>query len=71
VQSLFPLVVFGAVALSIVMSLVFLFTRGSTYDEIGHGGLVSGTEGGGGPPRPAPPPRLRGGPNGSSKFARC
>jgi hypothetical protein len=54
VQSLFPLVVFGAVALSIVMSLVFLFTRGSTYDEIGHGGLVSGTEGGGGPPPLAP-----------------
>ena len=37
VQSAFPIVVFGAVALSIVMSLIFLFTRGSTYDEIGEG----------------------------------
>jgi hypothetical protein len=54
VQSVFPIVVFGAVALSIVMSLIFLFTRGSTYDEIGQGGLMSGSEGGGGPPPPAP-----------------
>jgi hypothetical protein len=28
-------VVFGAVALSVVMSLVFLFSRGSVYDQIG------------------------------------
>jgi hypothetical protein len=54
VQSLFPIVVFGAVALSILMSLIFLFTRGSTYDEIGQGGLVSGPESGGGPPPLAP-----------------
>ena len=54
VQSAFPIVVFGAVALSIVMSLIFLFTRGSTYDEIGQGGLMSGPEGAGGPPPPAP-----------------
>jgi hypothetical protein len=54
VQSLFPIVVFGAVGLSIVMSLIFLFTRGSTYDEIGHGGLTSGGESGGGPPPLAP-----------------
>jgi hypothetical protein len=52
VQSAFPIVVFGAVGLSIVMSLIFLFTRGSTYDEIGEGGLTS--EGGGGPPPLAP-----------------
>ena len=43
-QSAFPFVVFGAVGLSIVMSLVFLLTgRGSAggdiYDEIGAGGL--------------------------------
>src|SRR5437763_1835854 len=54
VQSAFPIVVFGAVALSIVMSLIFLFTRGGTYDEIGQGGLMSGPEGAGGPPPPAP-----------------
>lgn len=53
VQSAFPIVVFGAVALSVVMSLIFLFTRGSSYDEIGQGGLMSGGEGGGLPP-PAP-----------------
>jgi len=43
-QSAFPFVVFGAVGLSIVMSLVFLFTGrrstgGGIYDEIGAGGL--------------------------------
>jgi hypothetical protein len=52
VQSLFPIVVFGAVALSIVMSVIFLFSRGSSYDEIGEGGLM--TEAGGGPPPPPP-----------------
>ena len=54
VQSAFPIVVFGAVALSVVMSLIFLFSRGSTYDEIGDGGLTSGSSGGGGPPPLAP-----------------
>jgi hypothetical protein len=44
-QSIFPFVVFGAVGLSIVMSLVFLFTGrrsagGDIYDEIGAGGLT-------------------------------
>jgi hypothetical protein len=43
-QSAFPFVVFGAVGLSIVMSLVFLFTGrrsagGGIYDEIGAGGF--------------------------------
>ncbi len=38
-QSAFPIVVFGAVALSVVMSLVFLFSRGSLFDHIGDGGL--------------------------------
>jgi hypothetical protein len=47
VQSLFPIVVFGSVALSVVMSLVFLFTRGNSYDEIGEGGLTPGGPGGG------------------------
>ena len=54
VQSAFPIVVFGAVALSVVMSLIFLFSRGSTYDEIGDGGLMSGSSGGDGPPPLAP-----------------
>ncbi|HWY18248.1 MAG TPA: hypothetical protein VNY27_06000 [Solirubrobacteraceae bacterium] len=38
-QAAFPIVVFGAVGLSIVMSIVFLLSRGSMYDEIGAGGL--------------------------------
>src|SRR5262249_59568728 len=54
VQSAFPIVVFGAVALSIVMSLVFLFTRGSLYDHIGEGGLVPDREPGGGHAGPEP-----------------
>jgi len=40
VQSVFPIVVFGAVALSLVMSVVFLLSRGSLYDQIGQGGLM-------------------------------
>ncbi len=43
-QSWFPIVVFGAVGLSIVMSLVFLFTRGSVFDHIGEGGIGSESE---------------------------
>jgi hypothetical protein len=38
-QSAFPIVVFGAVGLSVVMSIVFLLSKGSMYDEIGSGGL--------------------------------
>jgi hypothetical protein len=37
-QAAFPIVVFGAVGLSVVMSIVFLLSRGSMYDEIGSGG---------------------------------
>jgi hypothetical protein len=50
VQSALPIVVFGAVGLSVVMSLIFLVTRGSSYDDIGQGGLMTGPEGGGAPP---------------------
>ena len=39
-QSAFPIVVVGAVALSVVMSLVFLFSRESVHDQIGQGGLT-------------------------------
>jgi hypothetical protein len=38
-QAAFPIVVFGAVGLSVVMSIVFLLSKGSMYDEIGSGGL--------------------------------
>jgi hypothetical protein len=49
VQSAFPIVVFGAVALSVVMSVVFLVSRGSSYDQIGEGGLTPERESAGGP----------------------
>jgi hypothetical protein len=39
-QSAFPIVVFGAVVFSIVMSLAFLFARGSLYDSIGQDGFA-------------------------------
>jgi hypothetical protein len=43
-ESIFPIVVFGAVALSVVMSVVFLLSRGSVYDEIGQGGMTRDSE---------------------------
>jgi hypothetical protein len=52
VQSLFPIIVFGAVAFSIVMSVVFLVSRGSMYDHIGQGGLTSDDDHSGEPPPP-------------------
>ncbi|HTR88893.1 MAG TPA: hypothetical protein VMG62_02140 [Solirubrobacteraceae bacterium] len=39
-ESAFSVVVFGAVALSIVMSLVFLLGQGNVYDQIGEGSLT-------------------------------
>ncbi len=51
-QSAFPIVVFGAVALSVVMSLVFLFSRGSLYDQIGENDFASN----GAPDADLPPP---------------
>jgi hypothetical protein len=59
-QSAFPIVIFGAVALSVLMSLVFLFSRGSVYDHIGDGGLSSEHEPAGGaltPPHDSPASR--------------
>jgi hypothetical protein len=40
VQSLFPIIVFGAVALSVVASVGFLLSKGSLYDQIGQGGML-------------------------------
>ena len=49
-QSAFPIIVFGAVAVSVVMSLVFLFSRGSAFDHIGDGGLTGESDPYGSPP---------------------
>jgi hypothetical protein len=65
-QSAFGYVVFGAVALSLVMSLLFLIGGNSAYEQIGEGGLEREGEGRGGlapepalaqpfPGRPTPP----------------
>ena len=61
-QSAFPVVVFGAVGISVVMSIVFLFSKGSLYDEIGKGGLPGADRrpdgsGSPGPARGRPSPR--------------
>ena len=53
-QSVFPIVVFGAVAFSVVMSIAFLLGRGSAYDEIGKGGLAPEHDASGGWHLPAP-----------------
>jgi hypothetical protein len=63
-QSAFPFVVFGTVGVSVVMSLVFLFTGrrstgGSIYNQIGAGGFAQEGDYAGGQPmqdRPPPPP---------------
>jgi hypothetical protein len=63
-QSAFPFVVFGAVALSVVMSVVFLLTGqrspdGGIYDQIGQGGFSSESDSGVGQAlgdRPSPSP---------------
>jgi hypothetical protein len=50
-------VVFGTVALSLVMSVLLLFTRGSSdsmYDQIGRGGISREGDYGGGAPAVAP-----------------
>ena len=53
-QSAFPIVVFGAVALSVVMSLIFLFSRGSLYDHVGESGFATEHDAGADAPGPAP-----------------
>jgi hypothetical protein len=59
--SLLPLVVLGAVAFAVVMSIVFLISGENVYDQIGQGGMTRDSEA---PPEsalapasaPAPPP---------------
>ena len=53
-QSVFPIVVFAAVAFSVVMCLAFLLSRGSVYDQIGQGGFSHDGGSQGGPAAPAP-----------------
>ncbi len=55
------LVVFGAVAFALLISLLLMLTRGSEnmYDYIGRGGLTTGGEGHGGAPPPPDSPATR------------
>jgi hypothetical protein len=55
-QSAFTIVVFGVVAFSLIMSLGFLVSRGSAYDQIGQGGFARDQDSGGGNDGPAPGP---------------
>jgi hypothetical protein len=52
-ENIFPIVVFGAVALSIVMSVVFLVSKGSVYDQVGEGGISRDSEASGWASAPA------------------
>jgi hypothetical protein len=63
VQSAFPIVVFGAVAFSLVMSVGFLLSRSSLYDQIGQGQLTREGDSGGGTP-------IAGGPAADSPATR-
>jgi hypothetical protein len=58
-HGLFPMVVFGAVGLSVVMSIVFLLSGGSVYDEIGQSGLGGDGAVAGGEDASATPPAGR------------
>jgi len=53
--SLLPLVVFGTVAVGVVMSIVFLISGENAYDQIGQGGMTRDSDA---PPESvgAPPP---------------
>jgi hypothetical protein len=70
-ESTFQFVVFGAVALTLLMSIVFLLSKGSAYDDIGKGQL-----GGEGQRRrasagqPQPDARELAGPPGNDLLAR-
>ena len=43
-ETIFPIVVFGAVGLSVVMSVIFLLSKGSVYDQVGQGGISRDSE---------------------------
>jgi hypothetical protein len=53
-QAIFPLVLFGSIALFVVVGLLSMLTRNNLYDQIGQGGLTLGEDpfGGGAPGEP-------------------
>jgi hypothetical protein len=44
----FPIVLFGSIALFVVLGVLSMFTRGNLYDQIGQGGLTLGEDRSGG-----------------------
>ncbi|HEY3864792.1 MAG TPA: hypothetical protein VGL54_01730 [Solirubrobacteraceae bacterium] len=54
--SLVPLVVFGTVAVSVVLSVAFLISGESAYDQIGQGGMTRDSEAPPEAPLATPPP---------------
>jgi len=43
-QAAFPIVLFGSIALFVVLGVVSMFTRNNLYDQIGQGGLTLGED---------------------------
>lgn len=43
-QAAFPIVLFGSIALFVVLGVISMFTRNNLYDQIGQGGLTLGEE---------------------------
>jgi hypothetical protein len=43
-HAIFPIVMFGAIALFVVLGVVSMFTRNNLYDQIGQGGLTLGED---------------------------
>lgn len=48
----FPVVLFGSIALFILLGVLSMLTRGNLYDQIGQGGLTLGEDRHGGGPAP-------------------
>jgi hypothetical protein len=43
-QAVFPIVLFGSIALFVVLGVLSMLTRGNLYDQIGQGGLSVGED---------------------------
>ena len=43
-HAIFPIVMFGAIALFVMLGVVSMFTRNNLYDQIGQGGLTLGED---------------------------
>jgi hypothetical protein len=53
-QAIFPVVLFGSIALFVVIGAASMLTRNNLYDQIGQGGLTTDSLGSGARPMPEP-----------------